>query len=161
MRRRGIYAAAFALAAAFSGGTALAAGPFECPAKPLEAAQAAKIKALLPAGDAFDNVARMNDAVTSLKAQGVSTTLVIDNLIAAYCPMVAAETGLSDAQKAARVNRFVARITRTVYSLDGADAVILDVGFPPTVVDAISAKAQAAGVSQEAFIQTAVEAALK
>lgn len=139
----------------------MAAGPFECPAKPLEAAQAANIKALLPTGDAFDHVDRLNTAVSTLRAQGVNQVLVIDNLIAAYCPEVAAQAGLTDAQKSARVARFAARITRTVYALDGADEIILDVSFPPLVVDAINAKARAAGVSPEAWIQSTVNAALK
>ncbi|MFG1341421.1 hypothetical protein [Xanthobacter autotrophicus] len=160
MRGRGLLAAVFALIIG-GGNAALAAGAFECPAKPLESAQAASIKALLPTGDAFDQVERLNTAVTTLKAQGASPVLVIDNLIAAYCPVVAAQSGLTDAQKTVRVTRFAARITRTVYALDTADAIILDVSFPPQVVNAITAKAQAAGVSPEAWIQSAVTAALK
>ncbi|MCK0207376.1 hypothetical protein MWN33_04940 [Starkeya koreensis] len=138
-----------------------AAGAFECPAKPLEAKQAAAIKAVLPTGDAFDNVGQLNAAVTELKASGVGPVLIIDNLIAAYCPTVAAQGELSDAKKASLVNRFAARITRVVYSLEGADEVILDVSFPPAIVDAINVKAQAAGVSQQAFIRGAVDNALK
>lgn len=158
IRARLLLAAALVL----GGGTsAFAAGPFECPAKPLEAAQAASIKALLPSGDAFEQVDRLDAAVNLLKAQGVNPVLVVDNLIAAYCPLVAERTGLSDAQKASRVTRFAAHVTRVVYSLAGADEIILDVAFPPLVVDAIRARAQAAGVSPEAFIQAAVNAALK
>lgn len=161
MKRALLFAtAAFALAVSASA-PALAAGPFECPLKPLEAPQAASIRALLPSGDAFDDVERLNAAVTTLKAQGTNPVLVIDNLISAYCPLVAAQSGLTDAQKSARVVRFAARVTRVVYALEGADEIILDVAFPPVVVNAINAKARAAGVSPEAWIQSTVNAALK
>lgn len=160
MHARTLTATAFALALG-AAAPAHAAGPFECPTKPLEAAQAAKIKALLPSGDAFDKVEQLNAAVTQLKSEGANPVLVIDTLIAAYCPVVAAQPGLSDAQKTTRVARFAARITRTVFALDGADAIILDVAFPPAVVDAINAKARAAGVTPEAWIQGAVTSALK
>lgn len=160
MHARTLTATAFALALG-AAAPALAAGPFECPTKPLEAAQAAKIKALLPSGDAFDKVEQLNAAVTQLKSEGANPVLVIDTLIAAYCPVVAAQQGLSDAQKSTRVARFAARITRTVFALDGADAIILDVAFPPAVVDAINAKARAAGVTPEAWIQGAITSALK
>lgn len=139
----------------------LAAGAFACPTKPLEAKEAGEIKALLPSGDAFDHVEKLNAAVTALKAKGVGPVLIIDTLIGAYCPTVAAQEQLSDAKKASLVNRFAARITRVVYSLEGADEIILDIGFPPTIVDAINAEAKAAGISQEAFVRGAVDSALK
>ncbi|MFG1357724.1 hypothetical protein [Xanthobacter pseudotagetidis] len=160
MHARTLIATAFALALG-AGNAAYAAAPFECPTKPLEAAQAAKIKALLPTGDAFDKIDQLNAAVTTLKAEGANPVLVIDNLIAAYCPVVASQSGLTDAQKSSRVSRFAARITRTVFAIDGTDEIILDVGFPPSVVDAINAKARAAGVSPEAWIQGTVASALK
>lgn len=138
-----------------------AAGRFECPTKPLEGAQAAQVKALLPTGDAYEHIDQLNNAVTALKAQGTSPALVIDRLIASYCPLVAGNSGLTDAQKSARVMRFAARITRTVYSLDGAEAIIIDVALPPAMVSAINAKATAAGVSSDAWIQSAVAAALQ
>lgn len=140
---------------------AVAASGFECPTKPLEVAGDARIQATLPKGDALDNVEAMNTAVTTLRGQGVNPVLIIDGMIAAYCPNVAKRSGLTDAQKATLANRFAARLTRTVYALDGADAVILDVAFPPAAVDAINAKAQAGGVSSEAWIRKTVESALK
>ncbi len=138
-----------------------AASPFECPTEQLEGAPLAEVKALLPTGDAYDHIDQLNTAVTALKTAGVSPAVVIDRLIASYCPMVVAEPGLTDAQKSAKVTRFASRIARTVYSLDGADAIILDVALPPAMVEAINAKAKAAGVSPDAWIQSAVAAALQ
>jgi len=140
---------------------ALAAGPFECPTKPLEDAQMAEVKALLPTIDAYDHIDQLNSAVTALKIAGASPVLAIDRLIASYCPLVAAIPGLTDAQKSKQVTRFAARITRAAYSLDGEDAIILDVALPPIIVEAINARAKAAGVSPDAWIQSTVAAALQ
>ena len=139
----------------------LAAPPFVCPTQPIDAAQAARVKAMLPSGDAYDQVGALNTAVTTLKAEGVNPVIVVDSLISAYCPTVAEQTGLTDAQKTERVRRFAARIVRTVYAIDSADAIFLDVSFPPLVVDAINAKARAVGVSPEDWIRTVVNSALK
>ena len=154
---RSLIAAAFVLTVG-SSGFAMAA-PFECPVQPLEAKQAADIKALLPTGDAYGEVDKLNNAVDTLKAQGVSTALVIDNLLASYCPVVA-ESQATDAQKKSQFNRFAAQITRTVYALEGADEIILDVAFPPDVVDSINAAATKAGVPAEEWIREAVTEAL-
>lgn len=152
--------AAFALALGVAQ-PALAAGAFTCPTAPIEAAQAAKVAAALPTGDAFDRVEALNAAITSLKSQGVGPVLLIDSLISAYCPIVAAQPGLSDAQKTLRMGRFAARVTRAVYGYESADAIFLDVSFPPQIVSAIEAKAKAAGVPAEDWIRGVVDAALK
>lgn len=152
----------FLLAAAFVGvlgAVQPAFAAFECPVKPVD--QPAAVKALIPVGDALDTPAALNAAVTALRAQGIGSGIIIDNFIAAYCPVVAGNAALSDAQRATRVIRFASRIARTVYAVEGADQIILDVAFPPSVVDAINAKASAAGIPPEAFIQGAVANALK
>lgn len=138
----------------------MAASSFTCPTKPLEEAQAGKIKALLPTGDAFENIQTLNAAVTTLKAENANPALVIDSLVSAYCPVLASES-ITDAHRLEKFQRFASRVTRTVYALDGADQIILDVAFPPAVVDAIAAKAKAAGVTSEVFIQNSVAAALQ
>ncbi|MBS7698154.1 hypothetical protein [Chelatococcus sp. YT9] len=144
----------FLLAAA----PASAAG-FTCPWKPIADGQkAASVEKLLPSGDAFDDIAQLNGAVYALRQQGTSETLVIDSLVAGYCPVIASNTALTDAQKTARVMRFAARVMRTVYSLDNADEIILDVPLRPTVVEAVRAKAKNAGISAEAWIAGVVEA---
>jgi hypothetical protein len=68
---------------------------------------------------------------------------------------------LSDDQKRAQVRRFAARAVRVVYSLDSADAVILDVPFAPGVLAAINAKAAAERISPEAWVANAVGRDLK
>ena len=106
----------------------------------------------IPAGDALDDVTKLNAAVTALRAKGVSNAVLVDSLISSYCPAVARNTALNDEQKRAQVRRFAARIMRVVYSLDSAEAVILDVPFRPDVVDAINARARAERISPEAWV---------
>jgi hypothetical protein len=136
---------------------------FVCPVKSpgANAAQDQAIAKAIPAGNALDDVTRLNTAVTDLRAQGVSNAVLIDSLISSYCPAVARNTALSDDQKRAQVRRFASRIVRVVYSLDSADAVILDVPFTPGVIDAINAKAAAERISPEAWVANAIGRDLK
>ena len=107
--------------------------------------------------DALDDAAKLSAAIAALRAKGVSNAMIVDSLIASYCPAVARNTALSDDAKRAQVRRFAARMVRVVYSLDSADAVILDVPFRPGVVDAINAKAAAERISPEAWVANAVD----
>lgn len=144
-------------------GSTLASAAFVCPVKSpgASAAQDQAIAKAIPAGNALDDVTRLNTAVTDLRAQGVSNVVLIDSLISSYCPAVAGNTTLSDDQKTAQVRRFASRIVRVVYSLDSADAVILDVPFTPGVIDAINAKAAAERISPEAWVANAIGRELK
>jgi len=44
------------------------------------------------------------------------TAEVENDLVTAYCPAVARLTGLTDAQKRLRVERFAARVRQTIYA---------------------------------------------
>jgi hypothetical protein len=158
---------AMACIAVLSGSLAASMGVraagFECGWRPAadEPSQIRDIETLLPVGDAFDQPAKLNAAVDALRQQGLSEVLIVDNLIDAYCPVVAANSALSDAQKTARMRRFAGRVVRFAYRFESADAIILDVPFPPQAVDAINAQAQAAGTTAEAWVAQIVEAQLK
>jgi len=140
-----------------------AAAALECPVQPIAAgtAQARDISAVIPAGDALDDVAKLNTAVTALRQQGVSQAVIIDNLIAAYCPTVARNASLNEQQKAAKVRRFASQMVRTVYGLGSAEQVILDVPFSPGVADAINSKARSEGIAPETWVANAIDAYLK
>jgi hypothetical protein len=144
-------------------GSTAASAAFVCPVKTpgANAAQDQMIAKAIPAGDALDEVTKLNAAVGDLRAKGISSAIVVDSLIASYCPTVARNTALSDDQKRARVARFASRIVRVVYALDSADAVILDVPFRPAAIDAINAKAAAERISPEAWVAKAIDRDLK
>jgi hypothetical protein len=151
------------LSTVFVCGSANVAFALECPVKSVgaNAAQDQVIAAAIPAGDALDDVSKLNAAVASLRATGIGNAVVIDSLISAYCPTVARSTVLNDEQKRAQVRRFAGRITRVVYGLESAEAVILDVPFRPDVIAQINARAAAERISPEAFVANAVARDLK
>ncbi len=143
--------------------TALAADSnFECPAQPADYLKLspAEMTALLPVGDPLDDPAKLDAAIDTLRRQGLSSALIVDGLIGSYCPIVAADASLTVPQKTSRVQKFAMRITRLVYSFEGAEDIILDVPFDPPVVDAIRSKAAAAGVTPEKWIAEAVDTVL-
>lgn len=133
---------------------------FTCGWLPEGQMPSADMKALLAAGDPLDQPAVLTAAVQKLQAGGMSRALIIDNLVSTYCPMVAADTALSDGQKLSRMRTFAGRVVRTVYSLESEDAVILDVPLAPTVVEAVTAKARTAGVTPPEWAAGAVSAAV-
>lgn len=137
-----------------------ASAAFECPTQPIEEAGASKIAAMLPTGDAFDDREALSTAVTTLHAEGISLPMIVNNLISAYCPTVDDQAGLSDAEKTKNVSQFAVRITRAVYQLESADGIILEVNFPPLVMDSIEAKAKELGVSAADWVGSVVEQAL-
>ncbi len=139
-------------------GSVTANAAFVCPQKSVGAspAQDQAIAAAIPAGDALADVSKLNAAVSTLRAQGVSNAILVDSLISSYCPTVARNSALTDDQKRAQVRSFASRMVGVVYSLESADAVILDVPFAPSVAATINTKAAADKMSPEAWVAKAV-----
>ena len=70
---------------------AAAAEKFECPNpfKPNTPAKLEQIKGLLPNVNTMANIGQLTVAISTLRREGMSKSLIIDHLIGAYCPMVA------------------------------------------------------------------------
>ena len=148
---------AVALAGGSSGASATG---LECPWNTLEGGQyTSEVSNLLPSGDAFEDIPKVNAAVYALRQQGIGAPLVIDTLISSYCPIVTANPSLDEKQKTAKLAAFVGRITRAVYSLESATDIILDVALPPEIVEAISVKARLANMSPEDWVASVASAA--
>ena len=160
---RGTIALFVAMLLVLTGQSPLMAGPFVCPAKVVGASssQEQQIASVIPSGDALDDVAKLNVAVAALRSQGISSGIIIDNLISAYCPGVAANASLNDQQKTTQVRRFSAKIIRVVYGLDSGDDIILDVPFQPDVIDVINSKASAERLAPEQWVANAIGSYLK
>lgn len=122
---------------------------------------AAEAGARLPRGFALEQSDKLVAAITLLREHGLSPGNTTDHLIAFFCPAVAAETGLSDAEKRTRVLRFAQKVTRLVYAQNDVDAVIYDVPLKPGVAEAATERARKAGLSLEAWIGQTVEAAIR
>lgn len=142
---------------------AVSAAEFKCDWLPAGdgARTAGEIDTLLPSGDVLDHPEQLDAAIDALRRQGMTKSLIIDNLIGTYCPVVAADSSLTDAQKTGRIRQFAARIAGIVYSVESADEIIFDVPFPPDVADTINARASAAKLTPEGWIAELVGEALK
>ena len=148
---------------AFADPEPVAAAGFECDRRVAadEPAGVHDIRSVLPIGDALDDPTQLNQAIDTLRKQGVSRTLIVDNLIGAYCPVVAKNTALSDPQKVTRMQQFAGTITRLVYRVENETEIIFNVPFPPAVSDQIQAKAGAAKTTAEVWIADTIETTLK
>ena len=140
--------------------TALAAGSFECPWQPIADRPAAAISKLLPSADALGDDAEITATVSLLREHGLSSGAIVDSIISAHCPAVAASPGLSDAQRADAIEAYAARVTNLVYTYSDADQIILDVPLAPAVAAEVQASAAKMGISADAWIASAVEKAL-
>jgi hypothetical protein len=84
---------------------------------------------------------RLNATVDTLRRDGMPKSLIIDRLVGAYCPMVAQESSLTEAEKTARLQHFTGQITQLVYGLESGLDIIIHVPLTPDVVTVLNATA--------------------
>jgi hypothetical protein len=140
-----------------------AAESFECPRafKPSTPARLEEIRGLLPNVNAMADVNQLNATIGALRREGMPKSQIVDHLRDAYCPMVAQDKTLTEAEKAVRVRRFAGQITQLVYSLESGLDIIVNVPLTPDVVDALNTTAGKQGLSGPAWIAMTVENALR
>jgi hypothetical protein len=140
-----------------------AAEKFECPlaVKPTMPAKLQQIQRLLPDANAMADIGRLNATVSTLRRDGMPKSLIIDHLVGVYCPMVAQESSLTEAEKTAHLRRFTGQVTQLVYSLESGLDVIVNVPLTPDVVAVLNATASKQGLSGAAWIAMTVENALQ
>jgi Ribbon-helix-helix protein, copG family len=85
--------------------------------------------------------------------------LIVDRLIGAYCPLVAADATLSDKQKVDRVRRFAQLVTGLAYVPRDPDEVdvLVQTALPPALLGQVDRAAGQAGISREEWIERAIE----
>jgi hypothetical protein len=141
----------------------VAAEKFECPlaVKPTTPAKLQQIQRLLPDASAMADIGRLNATVSTLRQDGIPKALIIDHLVGVYCPMVAQESSLKDADKTAHLRRFTGQVTQLVYSLESGLDIIINVPLTPDIVAVLNATASKQGLSGAAWIAMTVENALQ
>ncbi len=94
------------------------ASALECPVPTTidDPTSAALMEKYLPADTALDAPDALQSAVFDLKRAGLSDELILDNLIAVYCPSVDAIPGLSDEDKTQRVQAFAEMASGLVFN---------------------------------------------
>ena len=80
---------------------------------------AAQIAPLLPAGDDLVAPDQLSAAVFDLHRQGVAADDAVNSLFAAYCPRIAANGRLSEAEKNDRAAAFTSMATGLTYATYG------------------------------------------
>jgi hypothetical protein len=151
----GVLAAGLLLA----GHAAAQAGSLECPLAEegrVSAAITAADTAILKSEDRIDLAAEINEIVNRLQLQrpGLSYAEIVNALIAAYCPVVAALPDLSDADRQARVTRFAALAQRLApdESLPARSQIIASVPLPPDVYQKLAAEAASHNLTTAQFL---------
>jgi hypothetical protein len=142
---------------------AASAQKFQCPNPftPTTPAKLEQIKGLLPDANTMVNIDQLTVAINALRREGMSKSLIVDHLIGAYCPMVARDNSVTDAEKATLVRRFSGQVTRLVYSLESNLDIIINVPLTPDVVDAVNTIAKKQGLSGPAWIEMTIDNALQ
>jgi hypothetical protein len=140
-----------------------AAANFECAlsVQPTDPARSLEMQRLLPDSNAMADIGRLTAAVGVLLREGTPKSLSINELVGAYCPMVAQENSLTETEKTARLQRFTSQITQLVYSLESGLDIIINVPLTPDVVAVLNATASKQGLSGAAWIAMTVENALQ
>jgi S-methylmethionine-dependent homocysteine/selenocysteine methylase len=142
---------------------AVGAEQFQCPLplNPNNPAKLEQIRNLFPDVNTMTNIEQLNAAITALRRDGMSKSLMIDHLVGAYCQMAVREAGLTDAEKTALVRRFTGQVTRLVYSFESGLDIILNVPLTPDVVEAVNRVARKQGLSGPAWIAMTIDDALQ
>jgi mono/diheme cytochrome c family protein len=113
--------------------------------------------------DTLDN--RVTEIIAQVQAAnpGVSDAEISDDLVAAYCPVLAGDAQLSFQQKQSRLSAFLASVTGILardQTPTGAK-ILLQVGLPQQVINDVEAAAAAAKENRDDWIAKALEAAAK
>jgi hypothetical protein len=102
---------------------------------------------------------RLGELMADLRKSGMKPALIVDHLIGAYCPLVAADTTLSDKQRVDRVRRFAQVVTGMASVPPDPDEVdvLVQTALAPALLSQVDQAASRAGISREEWIERAIE----
>lgn len=101
---------------------------------------------------------RLGGLVAALRQSGMTPASIVDHLVGAYCPLVAANGSLSETQKTDIVRRFARHVAGLAYVPPGSDEleVLVDLPLVPQLLDQIDMMAKKAGISRDTWIERAI-----
>lgn len=141
-----------------------AATAFECPAPgDLEIKPTTVNLMRYATADELGNRVGIIVAQVKRNHPGIGETELVDSVSAAYCPLLKAETGLSDAERSGRMASFVAKLQSqlTKEELPAGAKVLVKVPFAPETLSQVEAAAAKAKQTRDVWIEKAVEEGLK
>jgi hypothetical protein len=140
------------------------AAPLTCPAPtgPAALKDPSSLKDLYAGATDATADNRLNELMAAFRASGTKPAFIVDDLVSAYCPLVAADTSLSDEQKVDRVRRFARQVTGLAYGFPAPDEVevLVDIPLAPSILGQVDQAAARAGMSRDAWLALAVKRSL-
>jgi hypothetical protein len=102
---------------------------------------------------------RVNEIIAALRRQNTDPDLVVDTLYAAYCPVIAADTGLTFVQKKSRLDDFRQQVTRLVFpdAQSPASDILVQIPVKPDVLQKLNQAASGAHLSRDAWIARLIQ----
>jgi hypothetical protein len=109
---------------------------------------------MLVGSNAGTIVNRVSEIIATLRTQSVDPDLILDTLVTAYCPVVEADTGLTAAQKKARLDTFRQDVTRLVFpdAQPPVSDILVQIPVKPDVLQKLDQAASGAQLSRDAWI---------
>lgn len=140
---------------------------FECPQASasdsrrrlfVSADMAESLKSAEPAEDEE----RISEIVAKLRTKNADPDIIVDTLVATYCPLVASEKGLTAAEKTARVSAFAHEVRDIAFSeaQQRVRGVRVDVTLTPEILHEVDRAARSSGVARDTWLARAIEKAL-
>jgi len=137
----------------FSAGSLHSSEGLECPVPQASASQIESVNKLLPDFEDFRDLAKVASAIETLKNDNDNFVEIVNSVIAAYCPLLDKQQGMTVEQKTVDVRHFGLTVTREVYSLSSENSVIVDVELPQTVFEQIEEKAKSGNTTPSKWIE--------
>ena len=108
--------------------------------------------------DDVDASNRLRELVAELRRTGTKPAFIVDQLIAAYCPLVATDMSLTDQEKVGRVRVFSRRVTEMAYlpAESGEIDVLVTVPLTPTLLGRVDEASRRAGMSRDHWLEQAI-----
>ncbi len=102
---------------------------------------------------------RLGELMTDLRKGGLKPSMIVDRLVGAYCPLVAADTALSDKQKTERVRQFAQQVTGLAYAPSATDEVdvLVQTTLTPEMLTQIDQAAKRGGITRDEWIAQAIK----
>ena len=142
-------------------GAPVHAAAFTCPdtSTPAMAGQAPSLNDLYAGATDATASQRLGELMADLRKSGLKPSMIVDHLVGAYCPLVAADTSLSDKQKTDRVRRFAQQVTGLAYAPSDTDEVdvLVQTTLAPEMLSQIDQAAKRGGVSRDEWIAQAIK----
>lgn len=101
----------------------------------------------------------LKTVIHRMLVDGMKSGDIVDRLVAADCRRIDAEPNVSDDGKADQVRRFASKIANLVYSTPGKseEDIVVKVPVPTSVFEHLRQAADKAGVSQDAWVNAAID----